>query len=177
MSLNIKEANMAKLNLLPGVEPDDSKFEAATPNDPLDLANLRLDQNFVETAGVKKLLTTVPVRKPNPQDFVRVHPAPEYRSALALIELKDDRETYVLPPSIARELPGEYISAVLYTTINRQGVVHLWPVRLPAADGRKITEWYRSAAEAAELAMKRWVRVKANMSLGAYEVFEASCAY
>ena len=35
-------------------------------------------------------------------------------------------------------------------------------------------EWHRSAAEAAELAMRRWVRVKANMSLGAYEIFEAA---
>jgi hypothetical protein len=35
-------------------------------------------------------------------------------------------------------------------------------------------EWHRSAAEAAELAMARWIRVKANMSLGAYEIFEAA---
>jgi hypothetical protein len=35
-------------------------------------------------------------------------------------------------------------------------------------------EWHRSAAEAAELAMTRWIRVKANMGLGAYEVFEAA---
>ena len=49
------------------------------PPDPFDPANLRLSQSFVETAGVKKLLTTVPVRKPSPQDFVRVHPSPEYR--------------------------------------------------------------------------------------------------
>src|SRR5262245_44330216 len=61
----------------------------------------------------------------------------------------------------------------MYACINRQGVVFLWPVRLPGADGRQL-EWHRSAAEAAEMAMKRWVRVKANMNLGAYECFEAS---
>jgi hypothetical protein len=44
-----------------------------SPDDPFDLSKLRLDQSFVETAGVKKLLTTVPVRRPNPQDFIRVH--------------------------------------------------------------------------------------------------------
>ena len=53
--------------------PDKNIVTSIEP-DPFDLANLRLDQSFVETAGVKKLLTTVPVRKPNPQDFVRVHP-------------------------------------------------------------------------------------------------------
>jgi hypothetical protein len=146
---------------------------AAGSSDPFDLANLRLNQSFVDSAGVKKLLTTVPVRRPNPQDFVRVHADAEYRAALAIIELKEDREIYLVPLAVARELPGEFVMATVYTAINRQGVVHLWPVRLPATDGR-ILEWHRSAAEAAELAMLRWVRIKANMSLGAYEMFQAA---
>jgi hypothetical protein len=145
----------------------------AEPSDPFDLANLRLDQSFVESAGVKKLLTTVPVRKPNQQDFVRVHPGPEYRAALAVIELKDDREMYLVPPLIARDLPGEFAMTTIYTTINRQGVIFLWPVRLPTPDGR-VNEWNRSAAEAAELAMRGWIRVKANHGLGAYELFAAA---
>jgi hypothetical protein len=138
-----------------------------------DLSQLRLDQNFVETAGVKKLLTTVPVRKPNPQDFVRVHPDPKYRETLAVIELKEAREVYLVPPVVANELPGEFYMATLFTAVSRQGVVFLWPVRLPGSDG-KILEWHRSAAEAAERAMKTWVRVKANMDLGAYEIYEAA---
>ena len=36
-------------------------------------------------------------------------------------------------------------------------------------------EWHRSAREAAETAMERWVRCKANLSLGAYEIFQADC--
>jgi hypothetical protein len=91
------------------------------PPDPFDLSKLRLDQSFVESAGVKKLLTTVPIHKPNPQDFVRVHPAPEYRAALAIIELKEDREVYLLTPPIAHELPGEFVMSTLHTAINRQG--------------------------------------------------------
>jgi len=84
-----------------------------------------------------------------------------------------DREVYLLPPALAQELPGEFYMATLYTTISRQNVVFLWPVRLPSSDGRVI-EWHRSAASAAEHAMRRWVRVKANMGLGAYELFEAA---
>jgi hypothetical protein len=54
-----------------------------------DLTALKLDQSFADTVGVKKILTTVPVNKPNRQDFVRVHPALEYRlSPTAIIELK-----------------------------------------------------------------------------------------
>jgi len=155
------------------VEMDLVDAVETAPSDPYDLTKLRLDQSFVERAGVRKLLTTVPVRKPNPQDFVRVHPDPEYRAVLAIIELKDDREIYLVPPPIARELPGEFAMATIHAAINRQGVVFLWPVRLPAPDGR-ILEWHRSAAEAAELAMRCWIRVKANTSLGAYEIFEAA---
>jgi hypothetical protein len=42
--------------------------------DPFDLEGLRLPQDFINTAGVKKELTSIPVRKPGPQDFFRVHP-------------------------------------------------------------------------------------------------------
>jgi hypothetical protein len=126
------------------VEPA-AKMDAAPSPDPFDLANLRLSQSFVETAGVKKLLKTVPVHKPNPQDFVRVHPSPEF------------------------------VTKTLFTAINRQSVVFLWPVRLPTSDGKQM-EWWRSMREAAELAMQQWLRIKANMSLGAYEMFVAESA-
>jgi hypothetical protein len=133
--------------------------------DPFDPASLRLDQSFVETSGVKKLLTTVPVRKPNNQDFVRVYPSEDYRLTAAVIELKDDREVYLVLPQIAHQLPGECSPVILYTAINRQGVVFLWPVKLPAPDG-KINEWHRSAGEAAERAMTCWLRVKADWHWG-----------
>lgn len=146
---------------------------AGAPLDPFtNLEGLRLNQSFADTVGVKRLLTTVPVRKPRRQDFVRVHPAPEYRlTPAALIELKEERETYLLTPQMANELPGEFVAATLYTTITRQGVLSLWPVRLQV-DGRH-NDWHRSAAEAAELAMGKWIRLSANMSPGAYEISEA----
>jgi hypothetical protein len=143
-----------------------------TPN-PFDPAALRLSQSFADTVGVKKLLTTVPVRKPSRQDFVRVHPDPAYRATpIGIIELNEDRETYLLSPAIAQQLPGEFVAVTLYTAINRQGVIQVWPVKLPGPDGKQL-EWHRSAAEAAEHAMEHWVRVRANMSLGAYETSEA----
>jgi hypothetical protein len=143
------------------------------PN-PFDPQALRLDQSFAEKVGVKKLLTTVPVRRPNRQDFVRVHPDPAYRlTPAAIIELKEDREVYLVTPAMAMELAGEFATATLFTMVNRQGVLHLLPVKLPGPDG-KHNEWHRSLAEAAELAMGRWMRISANMSLGAYEVFEAT---
>jgi hypothetical protein len=145
-----------------------------TTPDPFNPAALRLDQSYADTVGVRKLLTTVPVRKPNRQEFVRVHPDLRYRlTPAATIEVKEDREVYLVTPNMAQLLPGEFSTVTLFTTINRQGTLQLWPVKLPNPDGRQ-NEWHRSAAEAAERAMKRWVRVTASMSLGAYEIFEAS---
>jgi len=40
-------------------------------------------------------------------------------------------------------------------------------------DGR-LDEWNASALQAAEMAQKGWMRVAANMSLGAYEVYQAT---
>ena len=143
--------------------------------DPFDLANLRLDQSFTQTVGVKKLLTTVPVKKPSPQDWVRVHSDPAYRMDSPIIELKDDGsgEEYIVAQPLVPELIGELRCKTLFTTINRQGVLSLWPVPLPDQDG-KVMEWHRSAREGAEMAMDAWTRVRANRSLGAYEISQST---
>jgi hypothetical protein len=142
--------------------------------DPFDLANLRLAQNYNEIAGVKKLLRTVPVRKPNKQEYVRVHADPAFRENFAMIDLKEDREVYLVGSSeLIAELAAEIVNVTIFTAVNRQGVVFLWPVRLPNADGKQM-EWHRSARDAVEEATKRWVRVSPNMALGAYELTVAT---
>jgi len=153
-------------------KPNISQPELAT-SDLLDLSALQLPQNFEEAAGIKKILNTIPVRKPNRQEFIRVHPDEGFRFSTLLLEVKEDRECFLVDPSLQAELPGEMIPKMLFTTINRQGVLFLWPIRLPGRDGR-VDHWNRSAMEAAELAMENWVVVKANMALGAYEVFAAA---
>ncbi len=154
--------------------PQGSQNSSSAP-DPFDLSRLRLSQDFVAAAGVKKLLTTVPVRKPSKEWFVQTHPDSAYRIQTYVIELKEDSETYLVEPSLWPDLISEstFSPRALITTINRQGVVFLWPIRLPAPDGR-FDDWNRSAMEAATLAASKWLRVQANMSLGAYEVYEAS---
>jgi hypothetical protein len=156
----------------PELKTIDVTLSTVTTPDPFDLDSLCLSQDFIENAGVKKLLKTIPARKPNPQDFVRVHPNPEHRRNILCVDLKDDREHFLVRQEIARQLIGETVMKTIFTAINRQGVLFMWPVTIPPPDGKQL-EWWRSQREAAELAMNRWVRVKANMSLGAYEMFEA----
>ena len=138
-----------------------------------DLSSLCLSQNFGSMVGVKKVITTVPVHKPHKQEFVRIRPEADYQFSTAVIEMKEDRETFLVAPTLWNELPGEIVPKIFLTGMTRQGVLFLWPIRLPNEDGRH-DNWNRSALEAAELAKKKWVKVVSNMSLGGYEVYEAT---
>ena len=136
-------ANKALVMSKPTLQAVDPNTPATEAPDPFDLEGLRLNSSFLETSGVKKLITTVPARRPNPQDFVKVHPSPEYRENFAMIDLKEEGEDYIVKPELLAELANEIVYKTVFTAINRQGVVFLWPVRLPAPDDRK-SDWHRS---------------------------------
>ncbi len=116
----------------------DGKPEASAAPDPFDPARLRLPQNFAAASGVKKLLTTIAVRKPSKEVFVQTHPEDGYRIHTAVLELKEDREVYLVAPELLGDLAGESTvrPRLLVTTVTRQGAVFLWPLRLPGPDGR-----------------------------------------
>ena len=139
---------------------------------PFDVSKIRLTQDFTSTIGVKKRITTIPVRKPTRQEFVRVHPDPAYHLDTAVVELKAEHETYVVAPDLWPEVSGELIPKRLVLTMTRQNVLILWPIRLPGEEGR-IDPWNQSAMIAADRASHCWVRVASDRHLGAYELFEA----
>jgi hypothetical protein len=147
--------------------------QATSPPDPFSPENLRLDQSFTETVAVKKLLTTIPVRKPGRQVFFRVHPNPEYRDSFPMIDLKDDREEYIVARHLVPELATELVHKQLCLAITRQGTVFFLPLRLPGLDGKDM-EWWRSMREHAERAQTHWIRVIPNQELGAYEALQAA---
>jgi hypothetical protein len=154
----------------PEVKQPAAKEVVAGP-DPFDPAALRLSQDFGAALGVKKALLTIPVRKPDKVWWVRAHPGTDFQLQTAVLELKEERETYLVAPALWPHLASEptFSPRALFLAMNRQAVLFFWPVKLPGPDG-KLDEWSRSALEAAVMAKERWVRVTANMSLGAYEV-------
>jgi hypothetical protein len=147
----------------------------ATPgHDPFDPQHLRISQDFAETVGVKRELLSVPVARPNRQAFIRVRVGDEWRLPVATIEVKEDGDQlYLVDPALAEAMPGEVVPKMLLTSITRQGVVFLWPIRLPGEDGT-VNPWHDSAFKAAKRAESRWVRVASNKALGAYDVHEAT---
>jgi hypothetical protein len=158
----------------PVPDPQDQGVAAGPAPDPFDPASLRLSQDFTASIGVKKLLHTVPVRTPDKTWFVRVHPRDEYSLPTGLLDLKEERETYLVAQSLWPALAAEptFGPWMLFTAISRQGVLFLWKIRLPGPDG-KMNPWWESALAAAQTARRSWVRVQANMQLGAFDVFEA----
>lgn len=164
---------MTKSNEQPSLPQVSEPRPAAPPvlsatTDELDLASLRLPQNYGDGLGVKRQIVSLPVRRPDRQWWIRVQPDPLYRIDTAIIDVQDQRESYLVAPALWEALSGEIILKTLALAVNRQGAPFLWPVRLPDSEG-KLDPWNAAAREAMELAASRWVRVTSNGA--GYDVF------
>jgi hypothetical protein len=148
---------------------DPATAEPKAP-DELDLESLRLNPSSTDGL-VAKVPISIPVHKPPKHDWVRVHPHDSL--AVAGIDIKEERELYLVDGCMMSALGAELVQCVLHPYINRLSVLRLWPVRLPAPDGRQ-NEWHRSAGIAAALAQEHWVRVVPNQNLGGYEVYRTT---
>jgi hypothetical protein len=137
-----------------------------------DLASLRLAPNAASLVGTREVLIHVPVRNPNRHDFFRVHPDPDMSLVTAVFLDKAENECFVVTPEMREALLGETRPVLLMTTITRQGVVMIWPLRI-AVDGGRRDSWAETSAEAAQLAKTKWVRMAADMSLSGYRIYEA----
>jgi hypothetical protein len=146
-----------------------------TAPNPFDPAALRISGGFAANGGAEKLLLILPVQKPNRQSFVRVHPSPELRIPLALLELKEERETYVVAPNVAEQIPGEVRRVEIRLGVTQQGSAFLWPVPLPAYEHAE-NSWNLTARSAADRAESAWVRLTPNMGAQCYDVHVAQSA-
>jgi hypothetical protein len=134
------------------------------------LENLRIDQNFANLVGVEKIIARVPIRKPSKQEWVRVHPDEKFHMQMALLEDELENEFYALAPELVGSVTQELVFKKLYYSINREGVVFLFPAKLHDSTGR-LDSWNSSRHKAAITAMEQWVRVVSNRSLGAYDIY------
>ena len=143
----------------------------STPSnaDPFDFDQFRLPQNFAGMMSVMKEILTIPVGRPDKQDFVRVCPKPFYEGYL--LELRSGKEIYLVSPNLHGSLERELVAKKLYKEITRQGDLFLWPVRLPDING-KLDTWNTSAHQAAAIAQNTWVRVVSNQAISSYHTLE-----
>jgi hypothetical protein len=121
--------------------------------------------------GQQRIVTRVPVKKPDKQIFFRAHPTDKVETYV--IEDKENRETYYVLPEMRDEIvaQGLHRPVLLARVITRQAVNMLWPLGL-SVDGRS-NSWHETAHEARRIAEKDWIRIVPNMALGGYEIFKA----
>lgn len=139
----------------------------------IDLDELRMDQDFSNDLSVTKVLTTIPIQKPARDTFFMVRSGPEWCVTVGTLELKAERETYIVHPKAADYVRDLIVVVILYLAITRDGNIFLIPVKMPKSDG-KSDAWTDSRREAVEHAKRKWVRISANMSAGCYNVFTAA---
>jgi hypothetical protein len=173
---------MAKVSVS-NVEPEDNGHAAAfepthpaapaAPPDPFDPAALHLGADYSEGLGVRKVISTVPVRKPNKSEWFQVRPGPAWRLQTALLEVEAgvDRAVYLVAKHLWADLSGEISPALVLTCTNRAGDLFLWRVKLPGPDGRTNT-WTESALRIAQAAESTWCRMVADTTNGHYTHFE-----
>jgi hypothetical protein len=145
-----------------GYGPEKSTFSA-----------LRLTQNFGETLGVKKVLTTVPVGRPSKERFFRTHPLPSWVFPTWILENKVSGETYLVSAEVASALGDQVRAVELHAAIDRQNNPFLIPIPLPGPNGVR-NPWHESLAQAVERARIVWLRISANKDLGGYDIYEAT---
>ena len=135
-----------------------------------DFSRFKLSQNFGNVSGVKKKLTTVPVRKPSKTQWVRAHP--EKKMDTVLLKYGESGEDlFLVEPELQVEVEQLAKAYRLVLAIDRQGDPFFWPIALP--DDTRPLNWHLTAMEAAENAELEWTRIQANMNLGAYQIFAA----
>ena len=145
--------------------------------DDWDLDSLRVSQDYADGLGVEQAVTDVPVSKPTKSQWVRTHPSMAYRIQTLLLELEEERELYLIAPSLHSALITEPTVSrrLLITSITKQGRLFLWPIKLPAPDG-KSNIWNETAIEAARRASSFWLRIAADIAFGTYRVWETKTA-
>ena len=136
-------------------------------------SSLRLTQNFGETLGVKKVLTTVPVGRPSKDRFFRTHPSPSWVFPGWILENKASGETYLVSAEVASALGDQVRPVELHAAIDRQNNPFLIPIPLPGPNGVR-NRWHESLAQAVERAKSVWLRISANKDLGGYDIYEAT---
>lgn len=139
--------------------------------------NLRLPATFETGITAKKLVTTVPVKKPRSGlDFFRIRPDSGWTFDTFLLDLKEgEEEKYLVIPELFTDVAstGKLKPVTIFAGITFNGnIFFLSDIPLPDPDG-KDNEYNRSRRLAYEMAKTKWVKIQANKALGAYEIIEA----
>jgi hypothetical protein len=154
---------MSSSAMVPVPEPEKKRF---------DLAKYR--KSTAQVATVARAITSIPVRGPQKDEFVRTHPDPAMHYLTSLTEERKQFSSilYLVAEDLQAELKIDLTDRLLVPTVSSVGAFFLWPVNVSERNGEK-TRWAVTAQEAVDTAMTQWTRVIANADEGGYTTFVA----
>lgn len=106
---------------------EERPLDAISPPNPFDLEALRAVPDL--DIDVEKILTTVPVRRPNKNEFFRVHNDADYVIDGYVLEHESemDRTMFWVAPNVRAALVEHLRKVRLFTCIDKRSNVFLWP--------------------------------------------------
>ncbi len=140
-------------------------------NKPLgfDLKELALSQDFPSMAPTTANAAAPSIRKPSPQWWVAFSKNLKHRQVFPLLEMKDDREYFVVAPQLRDALVEEWHPILLVLFQTRQGAFFLCPIRMPDQNG-KLDTWNTSGHNILHTYAEQWIRRQSDMQAGGYRV-------
>jgi len=142
------------------------------PEEKFDFELVRTNESFEE--DFEDVRTYIAIRKPSQTEWLRVHPEPNYRGDVYVLEIPErdgfGKENYIIFPKLFEKIARvEYpISHKrLYTCVNQTGTIFIWPIKL-AEPGLRWDSWNKSAERIASKSMKSWVRLYPNKQAQCY---------
>ena len=142
----------------------DSTFDLAST---LELDDYRVSQSFAEHLQVVKKPISIPVGRPNDQEWICFHPSNSWQIIVNLLEDKLNRRTYLVGRSLFPELLGDIRPKLLVAYATLRGTWGLWPIRIRGERGE--LDSYSESLHAIVLQHAgQWIRVITNLPDGVY---------
>jgi len=134
-----------------------------------------LEVTPAEVIAAREIVTTMPVRRPRRNEFVRV--ASEAPPFTTFLYQDDDEGTYYfIAPEIRSHFIAGTVVKILVPAVNQLGAPFIWPV--PAEDdgqgGSRKNTWNESHRAAYQQAKIKWTKMVSDRASRVYRVYEAS---
>jgi hypothetical protein len=148
---------------------------SASPLEVLDIENFRVSQDYAARMQLAKRPVSIPVGRPNPQQFLMFHPDPTWRITLNVLEVRANRRTYLVAPELEPELLGDIITKQFAAYTTPAGSWGLWGFRLGGGP-RPLDNYNLSGHQILAAHAGTWIRVVTDDQSGRFVAVPAVAA-
>ena len=133
------------------------------------LDDLKLSLDYLEKNTSTSVVTGIPVRKPKSTEYFRVRPGEDFRTTSMGFRYGHQNDFYLVASRAIAPISEILFPLKIVLCVSTEDAPFLWPLRLPTPDNDM--QWFRSALMASEIAEGEWVKISANMGIGAYDLY------